>query len=366
MKASGYLGLAVILFGIGGTFSVANAAEPPGGVTTVWNMLGIPQGIQGFRDATLNRGGRFPGLERKPPLKRIGDPANLAEDQPKVVQDAAKIKIEEDLAKQKIKAIKYLAQIGCGCHKDVDAALLDALDDCTEEVRYEAAMAFCNAAGDPCDTCTGSGCCNAKTMTKLYDVAYGQDASGCYKERSTRVRAAAQTSLRACRRVVPVVPATVPELPGDVELPGDIEMPRTRPGDLPSEPSAVPNGVEPLRLKERGPREPTPAVPPAEDTSGIVNPITLTGLAQDDELRFSESRPASTTERPAATSVRPAAANVRSVQRGHDGPPSPGRPRNYVYRASGTSYGETGASKGGDYGRNPMWWENTSKFRIHR
>ena len=57
---------------------------------------------------------RFPGLEAKPPVLAITDPANLGEDASPAVQAAAKVKAEEDGAQQKIKALRYLATIGCG------------------------------------------------------------------------------------------------------------------------------------------------------------------------------------------------------------------------------------------------------------
>ena len=74
-------------------------------------------------------------------------------------------------------------------------ALLAALDDCTEEVRYQAAIAFCEAAGNPCQNCDRNGCCNAAVMTKLEEMAHGQDEKGCFKEASSRVRAAAENAL---------------------------------------------------------------------------------------------------------------------------------------------------------------------------
>ena len=87
-------------------------------------------------------GMRFPGLEAKPPLLAITDPANMTEDSPPAVKAAAEIKAQEDQAAQKIKALRYLATIGCGgCYPDVEDAFLAALDDCTEEVKeaFEAA-----------------------------------------------------------------------------------------------------------------------------------------------------------------------------------------------------------------------------------
>jgi hypothetical protein len=110
---------------------------------TFWNRLGIPSHPL---DAVRNRGGNFPESERKPRLKPIADPANLASSNP-AIQKAAEIKAQEDAAAQKIKAIKYLGEIGCGgCYKGVDKALAEALGDCTEAVRYEAVKAVLSAS----------------------------------------------------------------------------------------------------------------------------------------------------------------------------------------------------------------------------
>ena len=127
--------------------AAAAAAQPP---TTLWNFLGIPQGTHKVRDALTNQNGNHPQRERLPALKQIADPANLNSPNP-AIKVAAKVKAESDLAPQKIKAIKYLATLCCGCAKnkdDVKDALLAALDDCTEEVRFEAAMALCQCAGN--------------------------------------------------------------------------------------------------------------------------------------------------------------------------------------------------------------------------
>ncbi|MDZ4817352.1 MAG: hypothetical protein SGJ20_00090, partial [Planctomycetota bacterium] len=58
-------------------------------------------------------GSRFPGLEPKPALLPISDPANLESPNP-AVATAAGVKADEDAAAQKVKAIRYLATIGCG------------------------------------------------------------------------------------------------------------------------------------------------------------------------------------------------------------------------------------------------------------
>ncbi|MBN2023833.1 MAG: TonB-dependent receptor [Pirellulales bacterium] len=181
------------------------AAETPS-APTLWNYLGIPQGIQKVRDVTTNRRGNHPNIERPDALRRISDPANLAMDPDKYpeIVTAAKIKKQEDEAEQKIKAIKYLGTIGCaGCYEGVDQALLEALGDCTEAVRHEAAIVLCQSAGCVCDRCGGRGCCTAAVMKKLHELAYETDESCCHKEPSARVRAAARNALQACMRVTP-------------------------------------------------------------------------------------------------------------------------------------------------------------------
>ena len=68
----------------------------------------------------------FPGLEALPPLLSIADPKNLQSSNPAVAA-AAGAKADEDQAAQKIKAIRYLATLGCaGCYPDVEDALLAA------------------------------------------------------------------------------------------------------------------------------------------------------------------------------------------------------------------------------------------------
>jgi hypothetical protein len=205
----------------------ADAAEPVK-PQTLWNFLGIPQGMHKIRDAVVNTRGNHPNWERKPPLKAIADPANLESPNP-AIQAAAKIKADADLAPQKIKAIKYLATVACGCAKnkdDVKQALLGALDDCTEEVRYEAAIAFCEAAGNPCTVCNWSTCCDETVVKKLDNVAHGQDENGCWLEPSPRVRAAARNALRACEQVL----APPAPLPGEIlEIPEKKQPTKAKP-----------------------------------------------------------------------------------------------------------------------------------------
>jgi hypothetical protein len=75
---------------------VANPVPVP----TVWDRLGIPQATAAIRDSTINRNGNFPSLEKKPPVLRIADPANLKPEKPEMIKAAAKIKTDQDLTKR--------------------------------------------------------------------------------------------------------------------------------------------------------------------------------------------------------------------------------------------------------------------------
>jgi hypothetical protein len=150
-----------------------------------------------IRDATSNRRGNFPGAERKPPLKALADPANLQSEVP-AIKKAAEIKTEEDMAPQKIKAVKYLATVGCGCYPGVKEALLESLGDCTEEVRYQTVLAIEDASTMHCETCNSDCCCNEELTKKLAELAYEKNDKGCWLEPSERVREAAKNAMRSC------------------------------------------------------------------------------------------------------------------------------------------------------------------------
>ncbi len=177
---------------------VIGLAQEP---ATLWSFLGIPQAYDHLHGALANRRGNHPGLEKKPPLTGLADKANLESDVP-IIKKAAEIKKAEDLKKQKIKAVKYLTEIGCGCYDtdgSVTEALLAASDDCTEEVRLATVQSIAEAAsGACCENCGQTCCCNKKMLTRLAEMAYERDDSGCFKEPSTRVREAAAEALSIC------------------------------------------------------------------------------------------------------------------------------------------------------------------------
>lgn len=179
-------------------------------VPTVWHKLGIPQSVgrfKKFRESRINRKGDKPQREKKPKLVKLTDPANLDPEAPKMLQAAAKIKMAEDLAPQKLKALKYLATLGCGCYNDknldlVEGAVLEGLDDCTIEVRREALMLVLNQVqGGQCGcqpACNAKSCCSAKIYKKLEEMVNKTDRTGCPAESDPSIRQLAQQVLSAC------------------------------------------------------------------------------------------------------------------------------------------------------------------------
>jgi hypothetical protein len=169
----------------------------------LWEFLGVKglfQVVGGGLNRLRNRlGSRFPGLEARPPVLALTDPANMGPNAPPAVKAAADAKAYEDQAAQKIKAIRYLATLGCTeCFPDVETGLLAALDDCTESVRYEAVLAIRTLAGSPCAQCLNNRCCSPSIRAKLEQMANQTNNMGCYVEPSARVRRVARLALAGC------------------------------------------------------------------------------------------------------------------------------------------------------------------------
>ena len=252
LRRSAIIAITLVLAAV--TTVSAQVGGTPGPPTTLWNFLGIPQGIQKLRGATTNRRGNRPGREPKPPLKAIADPANLESKDP-AIKKAAEVKQAEDLKKQKIKAVKYLASIGCGCY-DIDGgvteAMVAAMGDCTEDVRLETVKAIADAAGEGCCSKCGSVCCcNKDILTKLAEMAYERDDHGCYVEPSADVREEAAEAIEICcpNNLAPVIvdePEPLPK-PDPREMPGDQKQdPRETGGDSLPEGEELPNNSEPV------------------------------------------------------------------------------------------------------------------------
>jgi hypothetical protein len=199
-------------------------------------ITGLARGVGGLLDRLRNRlGSIWPGLEAKPEILSISDPANMESDNP-AISAAAEAKAAEDEAAQKAKAIMYLGKIGCaGCYPGIEDAILAALDDCTEEVRFGAAKALRTSATMPCKNCCRSACCGPKVREKLTKIAYETDSQGCYFESSDRVRRMARLALANC--------TCVPDKPG--------QSPDRLPAEGPSAADAAPATAN----------APTPAAP---------------------------------------------------------------------------------------------------------
>lgn len=183
--------------------ALGGCTVPTQPVATFWQKLGIPQADAAFRAGVLNKSGDYPDLEKKPPVLPISDLQNLQSPNP-LLKNAAEIKKDKDLKPQKIKALKYLASVGCVCPGEKDKvveALLAGLNDCDCEVRKAALEAVCAAikscgpcGGDPCvDTC-----CTEAIQKKLEEMANKQDDKGCFVEPSAQLRNLAAAVLAAC------------------------------------------------------------------------------------------------------------------------------------------------------------------------
>ncbi|PAY17620.1 hypothetical protein CKO51_20560 [Rhodopirellula sp. SM50] len=230
--------------------AVAPPAAAPG--MTLPQFLGLDVVFGGIRTVgqrVRNRlGTRFPGLEAKPPIKSITDPSNLGPDASPAEKAAAEAKMEEDKAPQKAKAINYLASRGCGeCYPDTEIAMLAALEDCSEEIRYAAVRGLRSASGDACKSCRENSCCSPKLLKKLYEIAFGE-VNGCHIESSSRVRRNARLVICACGGVPPMddgqAPMEGPTSPGAAPtLAGDI-TPAVAATPLPSDSSGDATAIE--------------------------------------------------------------------------------------------------------------------------
>ena len=158
-----------------------------------------------------------------PPVLPLNAAANLMSPNP-AVRAAAEIKQEEDGSAQKIKALEYLATIGCSnCYPGVESALLAGLEDCTESVRFAAVKALSDAAGQPCRSCQGRNCCSVKVLAKLHQMGYETTDQGCAWEMSPRVRRQARLAMTTC---------------GGQVRPSEIGPPLEGPAALPPQPAS--------------------------------------------------------------------------------------------------------------------------------
>lgn len=193
-----------------GTNTIVAIAPPAAPQMTLLDFLGVNQMAAGLGRGIACLGGcvqkLFPffgpsitELANQPPLRAVNDPENLKSSNP-AVKAAAAAAAEEDLAPQKIAALKYLARLGCaGCYPGVEEAILASLEDCNEGVRFAAAMAVFDSTRRPCHSCRSGSCCTPKLRKQLMQMGYHpDDRTGCPREPSPRVRRAARQALLAC------------------------------------------------------------------------------------------------------------------------------------------------------------------------
>jgi len=235
---------------------------------TLWEFLGVKRAFEvvgGLLDRIRNRlGARFPGLEAKPEMLAITDPANMESDNP-AVKTAAETKAEEDAAAQKAKALSYLGEIGCaGCYPGVEEALLAALDDCTEEVRFAAVKALRGTTGTACKRCKKEACCSPAVIAKLRKIANDIEPNGCYVEPSARVRRYARLAMAGCGDVPPA-PADAAPTEGPPAPP-----PASTAGHAPQQAVRANGQLAVAELPEPAPLARPLAPPPAGATSGQV------------------------------------------------------------------------------------------------
>lgn len=339
-----------LVLGITLLAGIASAQAPvapvaPAAPNTLWHFLGIPQGYHCIHDNCANKFGFFPCLESKPHLKKLSDPANLLSPNPAIAA-AAQIKAQEDLAPQKIKAIRYLAKIGCGCYnkdKKVTKALVAAMEDCTEEVRLAAVEAISAAAeSDYCVNCGEKSCCSPEVTEMLVKIAYERNDQGCPIEPSERVREAAIRAIRACcPGGYPMTEQIIeqPEQPERPEIPPPFPEPTPVNPDAPMLPPA-PMVPPPASVLPAAPGELPPApIPSNPGTSRRTKPnggfalntgATKTASVKEDFTWLEDQAPKKVVARQVSTS--PTGASVIGVDK--DGQPLISSRRKYQVAAT--------------------------------
>lgn len=251
-------------------------------------------------------------------------------------------------APNRVKAAAYLGTVDCVTYPQAQAMLIATMqEDPSEDVRYEAVMSLrmmlsrgCSNMDSECDceSCRGRkqaaretekhskkeqqalirsakgaakklakkvakdnedaprydccvGCCNAKVMNALSDVAYGKDEQCCWNEPSERVRNAAAEGLCLCATVAatyaeptPVPDVPPPDKPKEVGPAEEKEVPAQASPELvpPPSTSVIPRRTTPQpQLSQTSAPSPAPAtarqVALSRPTDGLTLPL-VTGL----------------------------------------------------------------------------------------
>lgn len=269
IKAPGrvHYGIAVALgiFSLGGTAVAADGSPvPPAPEFTSPNIQPTFMDWLTAKPVALTRKLKATDPLQRPPF--AGAPADSLKGM------AAGIRGVQLDAPNRVKAAAYLGTVDCVTYPQAQAMLIATMqEDPSEDVRYEAVMSLrmmlsrgCSNldTGCDCESCQvrkkaaretekhskkeqqalirsvqGAakrlakkvakdnedaprydccvGCCNAKVMNALSDVAYGKDEQCCWKEPSERVRNAAAEGLSLCATVSAAYaePTPVPDVP---------------------------------------------------------------------------------------------------------------------------------------------------------
>ena len=141
-----------------------------------------------------------------------GGPASLPPSPAKVAGKVAKQTSPANV-EVKVKSIRFLAKQDCVCYPEIVEALLQALDDCAEVVRFEALVALRHACRQgQCAGCSQNspvgaptlGCpccaCQEKVVARLTRLLRERDVTGRLRERSRRVRQLAASTIQECLR----------------------------------------------------------------------------------------------------------------------------------------------------------------------
>ncbi len=207
-----------------------------GGTKTIWGFLGVDEMKQGvkclfqlpafklakstFIGPITASVGLNPHVPAVPPIGAppIGGPGGPGTGGP--VQTAAAIAAQQKTVGEKVAAIRYLATVDCLCYPEVVHSLLISLDDCAEEVRYEALLALRKSCGSACcaggcDPRTSAYCPNCQCQTvviaRLSDLLLARDVNNGYRERSERVRQLARAIISECLQSRPAAMLGTPE-----------------------------------------------------------------------------------------------------------------------------------------------------------
>ncbi|CAK9056418.1 Uncharacterized protein SCF082_LOCUS41063 [Durusdinium trenchii] len=203
---------------------LASSAVPG---TTIWSFLGVDEFKQqvkcmfqlpAFKTLTSTfispmtaAVGLNPHVPAVPPMGMSPLAGPGADGPGGPVGTAAAIAAQQKTTGEKVAAIRYLATVDCLRYPEVVHSLLISLDDCAEEVRYEALLALrkccgtsCQACCDPRLTSTCPNCqCQTVVIARLSDLLLARDVNNGYLERSERVRQLASAMISECLKCRP-------------------------------------------------------------------------------------------------------------------------------------------------------------------